>query len=420
MRTNLRRKSPGAGRRVNLERRGNRASNRLTRRLATYNTNRILCADISRAIAHVNDASDSRSEHHNRVPAKTTQPTAASWPNRGCDQFTDVDCSWLWIACGQSASVVVASPRTIKTVACAGTWIVCGHDRWRGMDTDADGLRTRTMRGCARSRTSSCPRKDRVCGHKFAPIRDCCGSPSRLIRGRENLPPGRSKACPVLNMMRNGLSLLLLQLNSPGLEQPGDLPNLLRLLLRVHTDLCRELAGDIGGRNLPEGPAGMFVDALAKFLKHLNGGADLDGGGCLHDGCQIRMPGDDLRPHSRRNRDCLFSMGSINFTSSGVTGCAHGLLKPSWVATFSAAVLVGASTTVRSGSRCQTIGFHRWSRARTRLRHRPLDHGASYKAERERDQPRCREQKIRNACEKRENCSIKLKGRGNFMFVTMV
>lgn len=37
----------------------------------------------------------------------------------------------------------------------------------------------------------------------------------RLIRGRESLPPGRSKACPVLNMMADTLAFLLAEFRAP-------------------------------------------------------------------------------------------------------------------------------------------------------------------------------------------------------------
>ena len=44
------------------------------------------------------------------------------------------------------------------------------------------------------------------------------------------------------------------------------------------------------------------------------------------------------------------SIWSVNFTISGAPRCAHGLVKPSLAAASSAAILVGASTVVRSGS----------------------------------------------------------------------
>lgn len=43
---------------------------------------------------------------------------------------------------------------------------------------------------------------------------------------------------------------------------------------------------------------GVRVDALAEFVQHFNGGAQLSGGGCLHN--QTRMPRDDLFASSFR------------------------------------------------------------------------------------------------------------------------
>jgi hypothetical protein len=40
----------------------------------------------------------------------------------------------------------------------------------------------------------------------------------------------------------------------------------------------------------------------------------------------------------------------MSLATSGAIGCAHGLLKPSLAVACSAAILVGASTVVRSGS----------------------------------------------------------------------
>ena len=80
----------------------------------------------------------------------------------------------------------------------------------------------------------------------------------------------------------------------PGLKQSVDFFYLVILLHRVHTDLSCELAGDTGWWNLSDGTHSVFVDAFTEFLKHFDGGADLDGGGCLHDACQIRMPREGL------------------------------------------------------------------------------------------------------------------------------
>ena len=80
----------------------------------------------------------------------------------------------------------------------------------------------------------------------------------------------------------------------PGLKLSRDGFNLLRLFPRVHTDLSQQQSGLIGTGHLSDGMGSVFVDALTEFFKHFNGGSDLDGGGCLHDGCQIRMPRESL------------------------------------------------------------------------------------------------------------------------------
>ena len=53
-------------------------------------------------------------------------------------------------------------------------------------------------------------------------LRGHSASKPRPLRGLKNLPPGRSKACPVLNMMRNTLPPLLQQFITPGFQLRGD------------------------------------------------------------------------------------------------------------------------------------------------------------------------------------------------------
>ena len=95
-------------------------------------------------------------------------------------------------------------------------------------------------------------------------------------------------------MIRNILPPALLQFGLPGLKLSGDGFNLRRLFPRVHSDLSQQQSGLMRAGHLSGGTGGVFVDALAELLKHFHGGADLDGGGCLHDACQIRMPREGL------------------------------------------------------------------------------------------------------------------------------
>jgi hypothetical protein len=95
-------------------------------------------------------------------------------------------------------------------------------------------------------------------------------------------------------MIRNILPPLPLQFTVPGLKLSSDGFNLLRLLPRVHCNLSQQQSGPMRTGHLPDGTGSVFFDAFAELLKHFNGGADLDGGGCLHDGCQMWMPREGL------------------------------------------------------------------------------------------------------------------------------
>ena len=71
-------------------------------------------------------------------------------------------------------------------------------------------------------------------------------------------------------------------------------------------------------------------------------------GWCLHN--QIRMPRDGLWASSCRWPGCFLRTNCVSLTTSGAIGCAHGSPKPSLAAASSAAIFVGASMVVRSGS----------------------------------------------------------------------
>ena len=140
----------------------------------------------------------------------------------------------------------------------------------------------------------------------------------------------------------------MFQFTVPGFKQPGDLLNLLGLFHRVQTDLSCELAVQTGRWYLPGGTGGKFVDSFTEFFEHFDGCADLSGGWCLHN--QMWMPRDDLWVSSCRRHESLLTTDCMSLVTSGAIGCAHGLLKPSLAAASSAAIFVGASTVVRSGS----------------------------------------------------------------------
>ena len=134
------------------------------------------------------------------------------------DQFGDVDSSRLRAVCGQFESVAAADSRTAESAALPRTRLVRGRACLRGLNADTDCSRTRTV--CVRVMFSaeSWSRICRVRGHEPLTSRGYSARPPRLLRGRRSLAPARGKACPVLNMMRNTLSPLLLHFLTPTLQ----------------------------------------------------------------------------------------------------------------------------------------------------------------------------------------------------------
>jgi len=91
----------------------------------------------------------------------------------------------------------------------------------------------------------------------------------------------------------------------------------------------------------------VIIYPLFELLQHFNRSADLGCGWSSHN--QTWMPCECLRAGGwwrrvRGGSHCAFR------ACSAVTGCAHGSPKPSRIAASSAAIFVGASTTVRNGS----------------------------------------------------------------------
>ena len=208
------------------------------------------------------------------------------------DQFAVVDSSWLRTVCGQSASIAAACSRTINAVACARTWIVRGRDCVRGLnaDTESSGTWKVPLRGLspAESRSRIC----RVRGHEPHTSRGQSALSTRLLRGRRNLVSTRGRACPVLNMMRNTLPPLLQHFIAPVLLLRGDCLDAGDLFSRPHFDAPDVVSTERRFRELHHGMFGVGMESFAKFIEHFDGGADLSGGGCLHN--QIRMPRDGL------------------------------------------------------------------------------------------------------------------------------
>ena len=171
---------------------------------------------------------------------------------------------------------------------------------------------------------------------------------SRSFRGLKNLPPGRSKACPVLNMMRNTLPPLLQYFVSPLFQLRGDSLNPGGLFDGSDFDVAGVTIAKLRIRELYHGMCGVFIKPFAEFVEHFNSGADLGSRWCLHN--QMWMPREGLWVMLWRCPGRCLGSNCARCSSSDVMGCAHGSLKPSRAAASSAASLVGASITVRSGS----------------------------------------------------------------------
>lgn len=86
----------------------------------------------------------------------------------------------------------------------------------------------------------------------------------------------------MLQMQMDMLFPLAFQFTVPRLKLAGDGFDFVGLLHRIHTDLTCKLAGNTNWRDLADGLDGVLVDAFAEFFEHLDGGADLGGGGRLH------------------------------------------------------------------------------------------------------------------------------------------
>ena len=103
-----------------------------------------------------------------------------------------------------------------------GRWTDCGRGCGHGQDTVTDWTRPRSWRGCGLVSDWTRSRTGHGHGQQAGRWRGHSASKPRPLRGLKNLPPGRSKACPVLNMMRNTLPPLLQQFITPGFQLRGD------------------------------------------------------------------------------------------------------------------------------------------------------------------------------------------------------
>ena len=146
----------------------------------------------------VNREMNQRQDGH--LEAMMRQLVASPSSRTDCvrDEIAVVDNPRLWTDCGHSASAAAACSWTIEATACARTWIVRGHDCWRGLNADTANSWTWIVCVGVLFSTESRPWICPVRGHEPHASRGQSSLTPRLIRGRRILVPTRGKACPVL------------------------------------------------------------------------------------------------------------------------------------------------------------------------------------------------------------------------------
>ena len=135
---------------------------------------------------------------------------------------TVMDCARLRTGRGHGLFTDTGWTRTFAARTRSRTWTDCGRGCGHGQNTVADWTRPRSWRGCGLVSDWTRSRTGHGHGQQAGRWRGHSASEPRPLRGLKNLPPGRSKACPVLNMMRNTLPPLLQQFITPGFQLRGD------------------------------------------------------------------------------------------------------------------------------------------------------------------------------------------------------
>lgn len=133
------------------------------------------------------------------------------------DEFADTASPGLWTVRGQCVSTADACSRTDEAAMCSRMLPVCERDCGRGLSADMDCLRTRIVFVFILIGDGSSSWICHVRGHERSISRGLFRYSPRPIRGHRILVKTRGKACTVLNMVRNTLTPLLLQLVSPAL-----------------------------------------------------------------------------------------------------------------------------------------------------------------------------------------------------------
>ncbi len=182
------------------------------------------------------------------------------------DEFGGVDSSRLRTICGQSVSAANACSRTVATVIRSRMRTVCERVCGRGLGADMDCSRTWIVCVCIVIWDCSSSRICRVRSRERSMSRGRFRHSPRLIRGHRNLVKTRGRACPVLNLVRNTLPPLLLQLVSPALQLRHDSLDASDLLDCLRFDACGIIVTQARVRQLHRGVGGVVI-----YARHIRG-----------------------------------------------------------------------------------------------------------------------------------------------------
>jgi hypothetical protein len=187
------------------------------------------------------------------------------------DEFVDVDSSRLRTVCGQCVPAANACSRTVKTVMRSRLRTVCDRACDRGLNADMDCSRTWIVCGCILCGDCSWSWTCRVRGEERSISRGRFRYSPRLIRGHRNLVKTRGRACPVLNMMRNTLPPLPLQLVSPALQLRYDSLHASDLLDDLRFDARGIIFAQSRVRQLHRRVRSVVIYALLELFQHFDG-----------------------------------------------------------------------------------------------------------------------------------------------------
>src|SRR6266540_633677 len=200
----------------------------------------------------------------------------------GREEFADMDGARLRTVCGQCMSAANACPRTVETVMRLRMRTVCDRACGRGLSADMDCSRTRInrVRGLFPTGLRSWTCQGSGHGTEISRGRSACLP--RLIRGRRSLVRSRGNACPVLNMVRNTLPPLLLQLVSPAFQLRHYGLEASNLLNGLPFDPRGMVVTQSRVRQLHQGVVSVLINVILEPLQHFDGCAQLSGCRCFH------------------------------------------------------------------------------------------------------------------------------------------